>query len=71
MRGSRARSIWPAAALDLIDELEAQMSVYCEDSEVSRLNATAHLAPVAVEPGLFGLLEQAIELASRPAGRTT
>ena len=45
-------------ALDLIDELEAQMTVYRDDSEVSRLNATAHLGPVEVEPGLFGLLER-------------
>ena len=49
-------------ALDLIDELEAQLTVYRDDSEVSRLNATAHLGPVAVEPGLFGLLERAVEL---------
>ena len=31
-------------ALDLIDELEAQLTVYRDDSEVSRLNATAHWA---------------------------
>ena len=29
------------------------MTVYRDDSEVSRLNATAHLGPVAVEPGLL------------------
>ena len=49
-------------ALDLIDELEAQLTVYRDDSEVSRLNATAHLGPVEVERGLFGLLERAVEL---------
>jgi thiamine biosynthesis lipoprotein len=47
-------------ALDLIDALEQQMTVYRDDSEVSQINATAHLGPVAVEPGLFGLLEQAM-----------
>ncbi|HEX8200891.1 MAG TPA: FAD:protein FMN transferase, partial [Isosphaeraceae bacterium] len=31
------------AALDLIGELESQLTVYRADSEVSRLNATAHL----------------------------
>ena len=40
-------------ALDVIDALEAQLTVYRDDSEVSRLNATAHLGPVEVERGLF------------------
>ena len=55
-------------ALDLVDRLEAQLTVYSEDSEVSRLNRTAHLGPVAVEPGLFGLLEQATELSRSTGG---
>lgn len=55
-------------ALDRIDELEAQLTVYRDDSEVSRLNATAHLGPVAVEPGLFGLLQQAVALSRETAG---
>ncbi len=55
-------------ALDLIDALETQLTVYNETSEVSRLNATAHLQPVAVEPGLFGLLERAIELSKLTGG---
>ena len=55
-------------ALDLIDDLEAQLTVYHDDSEVSRLNATAHLGPVAVEPGLFGLLERAVELSRLTGG---
>jgi thiamine biosynthesis lipoprotein len=55
-------------ALDVIDALETQLTVYRDDSEVSRLNATAHLGPVEVEPGLFGLLQQALELASRTGG---
>lgn len=45
-----------STALDLIDELEDQMTVYREHSEVSRLNATAADGPVTVEPGLFDLL---------------
>ncbi len=43
------------AALDLIDELEDQMTVYRDHSEVSRLNATAADAPVVVERELFDL----------------
>ncbi len=49
-------------ALDLIDDLEWQMSVYRDDSEVSRLNASAHLGSVEVEPGLFRLLERAVAI---------
>jgi len=55
-------------ALDLIDDLERQLTVYSNDSEVSRLNATAHLGPVKVEPGLFGLLEHAVALGEATQG---
>jgi len=41
------------AALDLIDDLEDQLTVYRETSEVSRLNATG---AAVVEPHLFDLL---------------
>jgi thiamine biosynthesis lipoprotein len=54
-------------ALDLIEALEAQLTIYRDDSEVSRLNATAHAGPVKVEPGLFALLHRAWEL-SRDTG---
>jgi thiamine biosynthesis lipoprotein len=43
------------AALDLIDDLEDQMTVYRDHSEVSRLNAAAAEAPVVVEDELFDL----------------
>jgi thiamine biosynthesis lipoprotein len=49
-------------ALDRIDELEAQLTIYNDESEVSRLNASAHLGPVPVERGLFALLEQAVAI---------
>lgn len=55
-------------ALDLIDRLEAQLTVYRDDSELSRLNATAHLGPVVVEPGLFGLLDRAARLGVETGG---
>ena len=55
-------------ALDLIDTLEAQLTVYRDDSELSRLNATAHLGPVVVEPGLFGLLDHAVRLGAATDG---
>ena len=55
-------------ALDLIDDLEAQLTVYRDDSEVSRLNAAAADGPVAVEPRLFELLVRAAHIARETAG---
>lgn len=43
-------------ALDLIDQLEDQLTVFRDHSEVSRLNATAAAGPVVVEEKLFELL---------------
>jgi thiamine biosynthesis lipoprotein len=50
------------AALDLVDQLESQLSVFRDDSEVSRINRTAHLEPVNIEPRLFDLLELAAQI---------
>jgi thiamine biosynthesis lipoprotein len=55
-------------ALDVVESLEGQLTVYRDDSEVSRLNATAHLGPVAVEAGLFGLLENALAISRATSG---
>jgi thiamine biosynthesis lipoprotein len=49
-------------ALDLIDQLEDQWSVYRHRSEVSRLNLVADQRAVSVESGLFRLLERSVEL---------
>jgi thiamine biosynthesis lipoprotein len=49
-------------ALDEIDRLEAQLSLYRSSSEVARLNREAHQSPVRVTPGLFRLLEKARDL---------
>ncbi|WP_146118992.1 FAD:protein FMN transferase [Blastopirellula marina] len=48
--------------LDLIDQLEQQLSAYRSDSEICRLEATAHRDPVKVEPRLFQLLELSLTL---------
>lgn len=45
-------------ALNLIDCLEDQLTVFRDHSEVSRINATAAAAPRPVEPRLFELLER-------------
>jgi FAD:protein FMN transferase len=56
------------AALDLVDELEAQLTVYRDSSEVSRLNQTAHMAPVEVESRLFDLLAKAAQIHRETGG---
>ena len=55
-------------ALDLVDRLEQQLSVYRHRSEISLLNATAATRPVRVESRLFGLLQQAVALHAATAG---
>jgi thiamine biosynthesis lipoprotein len=47
------------AAFDLIDALEAQLTVYRDTSEVSRLNRTSPARSMSVEKGLFQLLQLA------------
>ena len=50
------------AALDLVEELEDQMSVYRDHSEICRINRSATAKPVLVERHLFRLLEHAVQL---------
>jgi FAD:protein FMN transferase len=50
------------AALDLVDELESQLTVFRDDSEVSRINQAAYLRIVEVESKLFALLELAAQI---------
>ncbi len=55
-------------ALDEIDRLEAQLSLYRPGSELARLNREAHERPVRVTPGLFRLLARALELSRATGG---
>ena len=58
-QGSHPRAIAAAEdALDLIDQLEDQLTVFRDHSEVSRLNSDAASGLVPVEPNLFELLER-------------
>jgi thiamine biosynthesis lipoprotein len=50
------------SALDLIEKLEAQLTVYRESSEISQLNRTAFQRPIEVETRLFHLLTRSVEL---------
>jgi thiamine biosynthesis lipoprotein len=56
------------AALDLVDALEAQMTVYRDTSEVAEINRRAFDAPVAVEPRLWHILQLAAQLHGETAG---
>jgi thiamine biosynthesis lipoprotein len=44
------------AALDVIDALEAQLTIFRDSSELSAINRDAAAAPVVCEPQLFNLL---------------
>jgi thiamine biosynthesis lipoprotein len=55
-------------ALDLVETLEAQLSVFRPESEISRINRTAAQQPVEVEPRLFALVEQALAVSAQTAG---
>jgi thiamine biosynthesis lipoprotein len=55
-------------ALDEIQRIEAQLSLYLPTSEISRLNARAAREPVRVTAELFRLLRQAKELHRETAG---
>ncbi|QDU95347.1 FAD:protein FMN transferase [Lignipirellula cremea] len=55
-------------ALDLVDELEDQLTVYRGHSEVSQLNRRATTASVALEWGLYALLRTADRLFQETEG---
>jgi len=54
--------------LDLINRLEAQLTVYRDDSDVSRINRHAAISPMPVEPRLFALFELAARIHGESAG---
>ena len=55
-------------ALDEIERLDSQLSLYRSDSEISRINARAAAESVRVEPTLFRLLQCAQRLSCETAG---
>ena len=55
-------------ALDEIERLDAQLSLYRNTSEISRLNAAAAAGPVRVSPPLFQLLSRARDLHRETGG---
>ncbi len=55
-------------ALDEVERLEAQLSHYRPDSDISRLNANAHANWVRLEPTLFNLLKRCANWSAETAG---
>jgi len=55
-------------ALDLVEQLEDQMTVYRGHSEISQINRTAAAGPVNVEARLFELLRLAVEIHAETGG---
>jgi len=55
-------------ALELVSELEEQLTIYRETSEVADINRRAFAEPVVVERGLFELLKRAAELSDATGG---
>jgi thiamine biosynthesis lipoprotein len=66
--GTPDADVAASAALDLVERLESQLTVYRYTSEVSRLNRLAPHAPVPVEPGLFDLLSIAARITADTGG---
>jgi thiamine biosynthesis lipoprotein len=56
------------AALDLVDVLESQLTVYRETSEVADINRRAGREPVVVEEGLYQLAKRAAALSNQTHG---
>jgi thiamine biosynthesis lipoprotein len=56
------------AALDLVETLESQMTVYRDDSEVIRINCEAAKRPVPVESRLFAIFQLAERLHAETHG---
>ena len=55
-------------ALDLVDAIESRLTVYRDDSELARINRSAHSAPQPVADDLFSLLVQCQNLHARTGG---
>lgn len=56
------------AALDLVERIESQLTIYREESELSRVNREAGDDPVEVETNLFELLERSFDLTEQTGG---
>ena len=70
LHGERPASLRAAGeeALRLVEQLEAELSLFRAGSEIARLNARAAYEPVRVTPDVFALLQHAQELSEETSG---
>ena len=70
LHGDRPASLRAAGeeALRLVEQLEAELSLFRAGSEIARLNARAACEPVRVAPGMFALLQHAQKLSEETGG---
>ena len=70
LHGDNAPSLRAAGeeALALVEQLEGQLSLFRNGSEIASLNARAAREPVRVTPGLFALLQHAQRLSEQTGG---
>lgn len=54
--------------LDRVDVLESRLTVYRDDSELSMINARAHLGPTPIEHDVFELLVRAFKISEETGG---
>jgi thiamine biosynthesis lipoprotein len=66
--GARSRVLHASEALSLVHDLEADLSVYRDDSTLSRINREAADAPQVLNEWLFGLLRQCREMWRQTSG---
>ena len=66
--GDRLKVMAAHRALDEVERLERQMTVFSEESEISSLNRSAHQGPVATEPRLLQLLRLGCDLYRKTDG---
>ncbi|WP_372899204.1 FAD:protein FMN transferase [Stieleria sp.] len=55
-------------ALELLDRIEADLTVYREDSEISQINAVASERPVSVSESTYRLIQRSIAWSEKSAG---
>ncbi len=55
--------------LEMLDDIERQLTIYRPESEVSHINRLAASKPVQVSESTFAILERAIQWSHRTAGR--
>jgi thiamine biosynthesis lipoprotein len=64
----RDRTDVAVAALDLVERLEDQLTIYRDTSEVAAINRRAADEPLVVDEGLFHLLKRAVALSKATNG---